>query len=149
MTIVERETAAEELVRVAKRDAPLFVSVIDRLGVLRTILLEFREEMRYCRHNLEVGDYVPGVTGRRFTAAQWFLPEELQELFEKRKVKTLDLAGLESLSSHLKEATKNLYKDKWKMWMDIIIKICNRPWVVGTAEHILYVGRKQTRFLEI
>lgn len=106
LTVVERETGAEELVRVAKRDAPLFVSVIDRLGVLRTILLEFREARAH-------------------------------------------LAGLESLSSHLKEATKNLYKDKWKMWMDIIIKICNRPWVLGTAEHILYVGRSQTRFLKI
>jgi len=145
LTAVERETAAKELVRVTKGDAPLFISVLGRLGVLKTILLEFREEMRYCRHHLEVGDYVPGITGRGFTAAHWFLPEELQELFEKQNVETLDLAGLEGLSSHLEEATNELHKDKekWKMWINIIIKTCNRPSVVGTAEHILYVGRKR------
>lgn len=117
LTVEERETAAKELVRVARRDAPLFVSVLGRLGVLRTILLEFREEIKYCRHHLEVGDYVPSVTGRGFTAAHWFLPEELRELFEKRNVETLDMAGLEGLSSHLEEATNELYKDKekWKM----------------------------------
>ncbi|MFQ5758066.1 MAG: class I SAM-dependent methyltransferase, partial [Candidatus Bathyarchaeia archaeon] len=147
LTIEERAAATQELVRVAKRDAPLFVSVIGRLGVLKTILLEFREEIRYCRHHLEVGDYIPGVTGNGFTAAHWFLPEELQELFEKQNVETLDLVGLEGLSSHLEEATNELYKDreKWKMWMEIIIKTCNHPSVVGTAEHILYVGRKQKR----
>ena len=47
LTIEERETAAKELVRVAKRNAPLFVSVIGRLGVLKTILLRIQEEMRY------------------------------------------------------------------------------------------------------
>ena len=119
--------------------------MIGRLGVLKTILLRIQEEMRYCRHHLEVGDYLPGVTGRGFTAAHWFLPEELQELFEKQKVETLDLVGLEGLSSHLEEATNELYKDRerWKMWMDILIRTCNHPSVVGTAEHILYVGRRQ------
>ncbi|MDH5461592.1 MAG: hypothetical protein OEX09_05155, partial [Candidatus Bathyarchaeota archaeon] len=59
--------------------------------------------------------------------------------------------GLEGLSSHLEEATKELYKDKekLKMWMEIVIKTCNHPSVVGTAEHVLYVGRSQTRFLKI
>lgn len=145
LTVEEREAAAGELVRVAKKNAPLFVSVLGRLGVLKTILLEFQHEMRYCRHHLEVGDYVPGVTGKGFTAAHWFLPEELQKLFEKQNVETFDLVGLEGLSSHLQEATNELHKDgkKWEMWMEIIIKTCNHPSVVGTAEHILYVGRKR------
>lgn len=145
LSVEERETAAGELVRVAKKNAPLFVSVIGRLGVLKTILLEFPHQMKFCRHHLEVGNHVPGVTGEGFTAAHWFLPEELRELFEKQNVETLDLVGLEGLSSHLEEATNELYRDRetWEMWMDIIIKTCNHPSVVGTAEHILYVGRKR------
>ena len=55
------------------------------------------------------------------------------------------MAGLEGLSSHLAEATNKLYEDteKWEMWMKIVTETCNRPSVVGTAEHILYVGRKR------
>ncbi len=144
LSVEEREVAAVELVRVAKRGAPLFVSVIGRLGVLRTILLEFRHQMKLCRHHLEVGDHVPGVTGEGFTAAHWFLPEELRGLFEEQGVVTLDLVGLEGLSSHLREATNELYEDRegWEMWMEIVLETCNRPSVVGTAEHIMYVGRK-------
>ena len=141
----QRETAVKELVRVAKKGAPLFVSVIGRFGLLKTILKGFSEEMKYCRHHLEVGDYTPGVQGKGFTAAHWFTPEELQGLFEKQNVETLDLVALEGLSSHLEEATNRLYEDKekWNMWVDIVIRTCNQPSIVGTAEHILYVGKKR------
>ncbi len=141
----QRETAARELVRVAKKNAPLFVSVIGRFGLLKTVLKEFPEEMKYSSHHLEVGDYIPGVQGKGFTAAHWFTPEELQRLLEKQNVETLDLVALEGLSSHLEEATNRLYEDKekWNMWLDIVIRTCNQPSIVGTAEHILYVGRKR------
>jgi len=90
----QRETAAKELVRVAKREAPIFVSVISRLGLLKTILSEFPKEIIDCQHHLEVGDYIPGILPREevtgFTAAHWFLPEELQRLFEKLNVETLE-----------------------------------------------------------
>jgi len=144
LSVQERDAATSELVRVAKVNAPIFASVIGRLGVLKTILIEAPEIMKHAKHHLEVGDYIPGETGKEFTAAHWFLPEELKELFEKHNVKTLEMAGLEGLSSHLEKATNELYKDKgkWKTWIDIVLKTCNRPSVVGTAEHILYVGRK-------
>jgi len=29
------------------------------------------------------------------------------------------------------------------MWIDILLRTCNRPSIVRTAEHILYVGRTQ------
>jgi len=145
----QREMAAKELVRVAKKDAPIFVSVISRLGLLKTLLIEFPEEIKHCRHQLEVGDYIPGVIPSKeatgFTAAHWFLPEELKGLFEKLNVKTLELVGLEGLSSHQKRATNRLYKDKgkWNAWVDIILKTCNHPSIIGTAEHIMYIGKKQ------
>jgi len=147
LSIQERDTAVKELVRVAKVNAPIFASVIGRLGVLKTILIEAPDVMKYCEHHLEVGDYVPGQTGKEFTAAHWFFSKELQELFEKHNVETLDMAGLEGLSSHLEEATNKLYKDKekWNMWIDIILKTCNYPSIVETAEHILYVGRKMKK----
>lgn len=110
------------------------------------MLIEFPHEMQHARHHWEVGDYVPGLHGNGFTAAHWFLPEELTELFEKEGVKTLETAGLEGLSSHHGKETNKLYRDqeKWRMWVEILLKTCTHPSVVGNAEHFLLVGRKQS-----
>ena len=140
-----REKAAEELTRVAKKKAPIFVSVISRIGLLKTILINFPQEMQYAKHHWEVGDYIPGLHGEGFTAAHWFLPEELRELFERRGVQVLEMAGLEGLSSHLQKQTNRLYKDqeKWNMWTEILLATCTHPSAVGSAEHFLLVGQKQ------
>lgn len=142
----QREKAAKELVRVAKRDAPIFISVISRIGLLRSILVRFPHEMQYAKHHWEVGDYIPGLQGEGFTAAHWFLPEELCELFEKQDVEILEMAGLEGLSSHHRKETNRLYKDqeKWKMWIKILLKTCTHPSVVGSSEHFLLVCRKHS-----
>ncbi len=139
-----REKAVGELVRVAKDGAPIFASVISRLGVLKTLLIRIRHEIRYAKHHLEVGDYVPGVHGEGFTAAHWFLPEELRHLFEAQGVQVLEMVGLEGLSSHHQKETNRLHKDeeKWKIWMEIILRTCTHPAVVGTSEHFLLIGKK-------
>ena len=129
----------------AKKEAPIFVSVISRLGLLRTILTSFPQEMRYAKHHWTVGDYIPGLHGQGFTAAHWFLPEELRGLFEKQDAKVLEMAGLEGLSSHHQKETNSLYRDreKWQMWMEIILETCTHPSVAGSAEHFLLVARKK------
>lgn len=78
--------------------------------------------------------------------AHWFLPEELRKLFEKQVVETLEMAGLEGLSSHHRKETNTLYKDqeRWRMWIEILLKTYTHPSVVGSTEHFLVVGRKQS-----
>jgi len=139
-----REKAVGELVRVARKKAPIFASVISRLGVLKTLLIRAQTEMPYAKHHLEVGNYVPGIHGEGFTAAHWFLPEELRDLFEAQGVEVLEMAGLEGLSSHHPKETNRLFKDdeKWKMWVEIILKTCTHPAVVGSSEHFLFVCKK-------
>jgi ubiquinone/menaquinone biosynthesis C-methylase UbiE len=145
LDVKQREKAAAELVRVAKRGAPIFVSVISRIGLLKSMLVEYPHEMQYARHHWEVGDYVPGLQGKGFTAAHWFLPEELRELFEKQDVEILEMAGLEGLSSHHQRETNRLYKDqeRWKMWIEILLETCAHPSVMGSCEHFLLVCRKR------
>ncbi len=145
LNIEQREKAASELIRVAKVGAPIFVSVISRVGLLKTILIEFPHEMKYAKHHWETGNYVPGLQGEGFTAAHWFTPEELRELFEGKGAKTLDLAGLEGLSSHHRRETNKLHKDseKWKMWIEMLLDTCTDPSIVGSSEHFLLICRKQ------
>jgi ubiquinone/menaquinone biosynthesis C-methylase UbiE len=144
----QRDKAVAELVRVAKKGSPIFVSVISRLGLLKTLLVEFPYEMVYAKHHWQIGDYIPRICGEGFTAAHWFLPEELRELFEGHNVKVLEMAGLEGLSSHHREETNKLYQDreKWKIWMQILLETCTHPAVVGCSEHF-YLWGGNARFL--
>jgi len=149
---VDRERAVEELVRVAKPGAHLFISVISRYGVFRTVLQRYPNELTNPSHRemFEKGihraawhrDLPPG---KGFTDAYFFHPNELRRLFESKGVETVDLAACEGLSAHLQEETNRIYKDKsaWRRWIKIILQTCNDPTIIGMSEHILYVGRKR------
>ncbi|MGB9134373.1 MAG: class I SAM-dependent methyltransferase [Candidatus Bathyarchaeia archaeon] len=141
----ERKRAVKELVRVARENSPIFISVIGRIGLLKSMLTKYPHEMQYIKTHWKTGDYVPGVSGKGFTAAHWFLPEELKRLAEEHGIQTLEMAGLEGLSSHHQRATDKLSRnpERWKLWLNMILETCTHPAVVGGAEHFLLVGRKR------
>lgn len=149
----QTEKPAQELVRVAKKSAPIFVSVISQYGVLRTIVQRLQSILTdpTLEELLSEGIYRSQVfhpsepQGGGFTDAYFFLPDELKRLFEKHGVQTLDMATCEGLSSHLQEQTNALHGDpeKWNRWLRIILKTCNDPNLLGLSEHFLYVGKKK------
>lgn len=144
----QRDRAVAELARVAKKGSPIFISVISRLGLMTSILVNTPNEIQDCKHHLETGDYIPGIVPRSkvtgFTAAHWFLPEELAKLCGRHGVQVMEIAALEGLSSlHTKEVNR-IARDKrqWKMWIEIMLRTCNHPSIVGSSEHFLLVGKK-------
>jgi len=148
----EREKAASELVRAAKKKAPIFVSVINRYGVYRTILQRLQHLLTDLAHQELVSEGVhhahyshPLEPEGGFTDAYFFLPYELRELFERNLVQTLEMATCEGLSSHLQQETNAIYSDpaKWSRWLKILLQSCNDPCLLGLGEHLLYVGKKK------
>ncbi len=146
----QREIAVQELVRVAKKGAPIFASVINLYGVFRTVLQELPHEFIDPSHEEMFSKGIHRVSwhkhepGKGFTDAYFFHPNELRELFEKNGVETIEMATCEGLSSHLQEETNQIYEDKrkWKFWLNILLRTCNDPCILGLGEHLLYVGRK-------
>jgi 2-polyprenyl-3-methyl-5-hydroxy-6-metoxy-1,4-benzoquinol methylase len=147
----DRDLAARELVRVAKADAPIFVSVINMYGVFRVVLQRLPYELLLSSHREMFSQGVhraewhkdePDYQG--FPDACFFLPSELEALFEKQGVETLEMATCEGLSAHLKEETNEIFKDKrkWRFWLNLILKTCTDPAILGLGEHFLYVGKK-------
>jgi len=149
---VDRDVAASELVRVAKKNAPIFVSVIGLYGVFRTVLQRpyLRDELTHPAHeemfsqgihraSLHEHGYAQG-----FPDAYFFHPTEPRELFESHGVETLEMATCEGLSSHLQDETNMIYEDKekWERWLGILLRTCNDPFILGLGEHFLYVGRR-------
>jgi len=139
----KRERAISELIRVTKRGAPLFVSVMGRWSLLVVELMLFQNEieMPIFKQIRDTGDYEGGFG---FTACHFFLPEELQEAFSKKGVTILEMAGLEGISSHHAREVNQIAKDekRWKIWLETHFRTCTHPSVVGMSEHMLIVSRK-------
>ncbi|MBN2084063.1 MAG: methyltransferase domain-containing protein [Anaerolineales bacterium] len=139
----KRNRAVRELIRVAKRRAPVFVSVMSRLSVqiVELTLFPFEIELPFFKTARDTGDY-PGTYG--FTACHFFLPEEFQRVFQNKGVKILEMAGLEGLSSRQTKAVNALarHKKRRRVWMETHLLTCTHPAVVGMSEHMLIVCRK-------
>jgi len=145
----DRNLAAYELVRVTKKKAPLFVSVISLYGVFRTVLQRLPYELAYPSHEEMFSEGIHRAEWHKhesghFPDAYFFHPTELRELFESHGVETLEMASCEGLSSHLKEETNRIYEDKkkWKFWLKILLRTCTDSAILGLGEHFLYIGRK-------
>ncbi|MGB7538802.1 MAG: class I SAM-dependent methyltransferase [Anaerolineales bacterium] len=139
----KRNRAVRELVRVAKRRAPVFVSVMSRLSVEVIELMLFPHEIEepFFITARDSGDY-PGTYG--FTACHFFLPEEFEQAFRNKGVKILEMAGLEGISSRQYKAVNALarHPKRWRIWMRTHFQTCTHPAVVGMSEHMLVVCKK-------
>jgi SAM-dependent methyltransferase len=139
----DRAKAVSELIRVAKKGAPIIVSVLSRLSVLVVQLMEFQHEFELSIFPdvRDRGDY-PG--GYGFTACHFFLPEDFESLFHGKGVEILEMAGLEGLGSHHNRKINQLSKHsaRWKIWWETHLETCTHPAVVGLSEHMLLVCRK-------
>jgi len=140
----KRNKAVLELIRVAKHGAPIFVSVMSRLGVLIGSLRCWPAEIKtenFRRVVIKGDDY--RWWGKYY--AHFFFPEELRQLFEDKGVKILEMVGLQGLSTHSQRQLNKLAKtDKkgWKNWIWAHYKLCTHPAVVGMSEHFLLICRK-------
>jgi len=139
----QRVQAISELLRLAKADAPLFVSVMSRLSQLAVELALFQHEieMPLFKEIRDTGDYHGG---SGFTACHFFLPEELRQAFENKGAAVLEMVGLEGIGAHQSRKINQLAKNelRWKIWLETHYKTCTHPTVVGIAEHMLIVCKK-------
>jgi SAM-dependent methyltransferase len=140
----KREKAIDELIRVAKRGAPLFVSVIGRIALLVTELVRFPQEieLEMFPRARDTEDYHGGYG---FAPCHFYTPSELKNSFEGKGMKVLEMVGLEGLASGHPKETNRLFKkypNAWKIWWQTHLKTCTHPVSVGISEHFLIVCRK-------
>jgi ubiquinone/menaquinone biosynthesis C-methylase UbiE len=142
-----RKKAISELIRVAKTNAPIFVSVMSRFGVINNSIKGWPEEVAITKHWKELAfegeDYL-WLGGRGY--CHFFTREELINSFEKKNVKILDVVGLEGLANPNIDAinrTPKKYPKAWKNWLYTHYKLCTHPTVVDISQHMLIVVRKK------
>jgi len=140
----QRKKAVNELVRVAKKNAPIFVSVIGRLALcMNSINFLWREMLRapdvYRRFTIK-GDYFGGYG---FSPTHFYSPEELKKEFEN-KVRVLEMVGLEGIFSTHEKRYNQVYKLKKynKILWETHLKTCTEPSIVGIGEHFMIICKK-------
>ncbi len=142
---VDRIRAVDELIRVAKPSAPLFVSVIGRLVVLKDALESFPDLLEIKDLFMKILDTGTYEGGHGFTAVHFFLSEELESIFQEKPVKILEMVGLEGLASSHRRRLNQLarkYPKRWKNWQAYHLKTCTHAHIVGTSNHILLICQK-------
>ena len=142
-----RKRAVSELIRVAKKNAPIFISVMGKFGVLMNTLRNWPEEVRMTQHFKRFsmkGDDYQWHGGQGF--CHFFLRDEFEKMFKTKKVKILGMVGLEGLATTSRDVTKKLFgKDKKVMtnWMKMHYKNCTHPTVVDLSAHMMIIVRKK------
>ena len=144
VNLAERKKGINELTRVAKKGAPIFVSVIGRPALLVTELTRFPHEISLPHFPLvrDTGDYYGGCG---FAPCHFYDPKELRQDFERTGATVLRMVGLEGLASgHQKETNRLLkrYPAAWKIWWDTHLKTCSDLVSVGISEHFMIICKK-------
>jgi ubiquinone/menaquinone biosynthesis C-methylase UbiE len=140
-----RQKAVNELIRVTKDGAPIFVSVIGRLAVCMNSLVYLWPEMLEApdvfRKYTSNGDYFGGWG---FTSAHFYSIGELKKEFE-HKTTLLQMVGLEGIFSPHPKRYNQVYRKKMynELLWETHLKTCTDPCVVGASQHFMIIFRKR------
>ena len=142
-----RQKAVSELVRVAKKNAPVFISVMGRLAVLAGCVRYWSDEINLTKHFREIwrdGDDYLWQGGTSYS--HFFIPEELKEIVSSNNLKILECIGLEGLGSNTQKEINKLarhFPRAWKNWLEAHYALCSHPAVFATSGHMLIIGKKK------
>lgn len=141
-----RKKAVSELIRVAKKNAPIFVSVMGRFAVLMECSMYWPKEIEMTKHFREVWKDGEDNMWRGESYCHFFLPEEFKKLFSSRKdVEILERVGLEGLA-HARKKINRLAESSpkaWRNWLESHYALCTHPAVFATSPHMLVIARKK------
>jgi ubiquinone/menaquinone biosynthesis C-methylase UbiE len=141
----QRVKAVSELIRVAKKNSPVFISVMGKLGTITLFhkwVHEVRDTPHFKRFYLKGDDY-QWHGGKAY--AHFFELKELKSLFGNR-VKLLEQVGLEGLATPCQEQINKVAKKEpkaWRNWIDMHNKLCTNPLVAEFSLHFMVIGRKK------
>ncbi|MBU3907160.1 MAG: class I SAM-dependent methyltransferase [Nanoarchaeota archaeon] len=144
----ERKKVINELARVAKKNAPIFISVMGKYGVMLNALKRWPGEVEMDKHFKELWKYGEDnlwLGGKGY--CHFFTIEELEKLV-KDELKIIETVGLEGLASVNQEELSKISKSKkfpkaYKNWLDSHYHLCTQRTIANLSNHFLIIGRKK------
>lgn len=145
----DRERVAAELSRVLKSGGHALVAFLNSLGALRAAVNQdipfftpYTFDIVKRWHHEGVMDFpIPGI----FSPASVIRPQEVAPFMERAGFETADLVSSQSIAGDV-QAHLALFAEHqptlYPWVMDELVKLANDPTVIGSAWHLLYIGRK-------
>lgn len=142
----DRRQVLDEVYRVAKPSAPVFVAFIARYAAHRDAATNYPErlvdEADLYQTILDTGRIPPRSDGTPTFVAYLAHPAEVQPLCRRAGFTVLHLLGVEGVVSTSEEKINALEGEAWGRWVDVNYQIAHDPYSLGGIEHILAVCRK-------
>jgi 2-polyprenyl-3-methyl-5-hydroxy-6-metoxy-1,4-benzoquinol methylase len=137
----ERQHALHELGRIARPGAPLFISVMNRLGSYCS-MIQWQTYARFSRQFVRTGI---GTIGPANAPAYFFLPEEFVSSLATAGLRVSRLYGCNGFGAHLEEQhLLDLMTDpeRWPLWRDLLLATADQITIVGVSNHLLAVAHR-------
>ena len=137
----EHQRALHELGRVARRGAPLFISIMNRLGSYCSTI----QWQTYSRFSPQFARTGIGTIGPANAPAYFFLPEEFLSSLETAGLRVSRLYGCNGLGAQLEEQhLLDLMADeeRWPLWRDLLLATADQITIVGVSNHLLAVAHR-------
>lgn len=142
----ERMKAVSELARVAKKGAPVFISVMGKYGTIMNAPSRFPEEVAIKKHfeNFSInGEDDLWKQGNGYS--HFFTVDELENIMNDEGLKILEHVGLEGFASPCFNSFNDFVatnKASYKNWMNMHYKLCTEKSVADLSLHFMIIGRK-------
>lgn len=145
----DRSAAAAELLRVLKPGGTVFAAFLNRLQILRVVLdqdIPFFTPYTFdlVKRWHEEGVFISPVPGI-FTDSYAFHPSDVVPFMESSGFQTLDFISSQSIAADRQKdlaAFAERQPELYPWVMENLIELANEPTAVGSAWHLLYIGRK-------
>ncbi len=149
----DREKALSEAVRITKPGGLIFSAIINRLCPFMAMMHQSSETLAHeLEHDpeemdriLKLGEYENvEESPNEFTDAHFAELEEVPGLYRKNQVTLIETFACEGLASYLYDKAEALKKSPkaWNHFLEIVFKNATRPELLGSSEHVVFVGRK-------
>jgi ubiquinone/menaquinone biosynthesis C-methylase UbiE len=146
----DRIKAVSELRRVLKPHGIAFVALMPRYDFLRRTLAMPDErrhltQPEFVSRVLEQGIFINDIPGR-FTNGYGVSTGEVKPFFERYGFLTLALLAAEGVVGDIQKVFYELEQNDpvtYQAALDVILKTADDPAILGMANHLLYIGKKE------
>ena len=142
----ERFRAVSEARRVLKSSGLILATLITRTAPIRYAALNDPQWLVKERERIDSfmsdGVYRAPSPGGGFTDAYFAHPADITPLFDEAGFQQLALLACEGIVSQIDRHLNLLSGDLWEQWVDLNYRFASDLTVHGTAEHLLYIGKK-------
>ncbi|MCT8140252.1 methyltransferase domain-containing protein [Anaerobacillus sp. CMMVII] len=137
----DRRKAVEGAIKLLKPNGIIIVTFISSYAPIQDNLLhlypiEFVEELLGYLENGENKE------GKGFTTAYFINPNEAKEFMNSHGLQEVTFAGIENILGCKEKEINSLDESEYRKWIEIGYRLSSDESLIGTSQHLLYIGRK-------